>query len=390
MDRADVIVIGGGLVGCATAWRLASGGASVILLEARDLNAGASGQNAGSLHFQLERRFLEQGDALADQAARITVLNAIAIDDWRTLPGELGAELHLAMDGGLMVAETPEQVALLEKKAAKEAAGGLAVQLLDGAEARRRAPYLSPAILAAVWLGDEGHADPRALTPALAAAASRSGAAMFPRHRVTAIERCRPGYRVRAGDNIFAAAQIVLAAGAWNAPIAGLANLHLPIVPVALLMNATERVRPLVPHLIQHVGRRLSLKQTHAGNLLIGGGWPSRLHVGDSGFDLSRPPELLPNSLSGNLRAAIDVVPQVARLDLIRSWTGVTAITADQLPIVGEVPRSPGLWVAGGGSAFTLGPSFARLMARAMGGQPAPELDIVSPARFEHLNSFMG
>lgn len=390
MDRADVIVIGGGLVGCATAWRLASGGASVILLEARDLNAGASGQNAGSLHFQLERRFLEQGDALADQAARITVLNAIAIDDWRTLPGELGAELHLAMDGGLMVAETPEQVALLEKKAAREAAGGLAVQLLDGAEARRRAPYLSPAILAAVWLGDEGHADPRALTPALAAAASRSGAAMFPRHRVTAIERCRPGYRVRAGDGIFAAAQIVLAAGAWNAPIAGLANLHLPIVPVALLMNATERVRPLVPHLIQHVGRRLSLKQTHAGNLLIGGGWPSRLHVGDSGFDLSRPPELLPSSLSGNLRAAIDVVPQVARLDLIRSWTGVTAITADQLPIVGEVPRSPGLWVAGGGSAFTLGPSFARLMARAMGGQPAPELDIVSPARFEHLNSFMG
>jgi sarcosine oxidase, subunit beta len=390
MERADVIVIGGGLVGCATAWRLAAAGGRVILLEARDLNAGASGQNAGSLHFQLERRFLEQGEALADQAARITTLNALAIADWRTLPGELGADLHLAMDGGLMVAETADQVALLKRKAAREAAGGLAVELLDGEQARRRAPYLSPAILAAVWLADEGHADPRALTPALAAAARRAGATLLPRHPVTAIERAAPGYRVATAAGSFAAPQVVLAGGAWNAPLAAMANLHLPMVPVALLMNATERIAPAVPHLIQHVGRRLSLKQTHAGNLLIGGGWPSRLRVVDVGFDLSRPPELIPASLSGNLRAAIDVVPMVARLNLIRSWTGVTAITADQLPIVGEVLRSPGLWVAGGGSAFTLGPSFARLMAQAIGGRPAPELDIVSPARFEHLNSFMG
>ncbi|WP_448502845.1 NAD(P)/FAD-dependent oxidoreductase [Sphingomonas sp.] len=390
MERADVIVIGGGLIGCATAWRLAAAGGRVILLEARDLNAGASGQNAGSLHFQLERRFLEQGETLADEAARITTLNAIAIADWRALPGDLGADLHLAMDGGLMVAETPDQVALLERKAAREAAGGLAVELLDGEQARQRAPYLSPAILAAVWLADEGHADPRALTPALAAAARRAGATLLPRHPVTAIARAVAGYRVATPAGGFAAPQVVLAGGAWNAPLAAMANLHLPMVPVALLMNATERIAPAVPHLIQHVGRRLSLKQTHAGNLLIGGGWPSRLRVADGGFDLSRPPELIPASLSGNLRAAIDTVPMVARLSLIRSWTGMTAITADQLPIVGEVPRSPGLWVAGGGSAFTLGPSFARLMAQAIGGRPAPELDIVSPARFEHLNSFMG
>jgi len=81
-------------------------------------------------------------------------------------------------------------------------------------------------------------------------------------------------------------------------------------------------------------------------------------------------------------------------MNLLRCWTGVTAITADQLPIVGEIPRLPGLFVAAGGSAFTLGPSFARLIARQIMDQDRAEADdalaVVAPARFEHLNGFMG
>jgi sarcosine oxidase subunit beta len=156
-------------------------------------------------------------------------------------------------------------------------------------------------------------------------------------------------------------------------------------------MNATERTPLFMPHLVQHVGRRLSMKQAHAGNLLIGGGWPSCLaRSADGSFDLSVRAAMIEESLAGNLRAAIDTVPRVEPLNLIRSWTGITAISADQLPIVGEIPRMPGFWVAGGGSAFTLGPSFGRLIAQAMAGRPTAELDIVSPARFEHLNSAMG
>ncbi|MGH6782381.1 MAG: NAD(P)/FAD-dependent oxidoreductase, partial [Sphingomonadaceae bacterium] len=192
-------------------------------------------------------------------------------------------------------------------------------------------------------------------------------------------------------DADFRAGKVLIAAGAWTAHVAALANLHMPLYPVALLMNATERTAPVLPQLIQHVGRRLSMKQTHAGNILIGGGWPSRLaQKADGGFDLAAKPSIIEASLAGNLRAGIDTVPMIERLNLIRSWTGVTAISADQLPIVGEVPRMPGLFVAGGGSAFTLGPTFARLLARAMTGERVAELDLLSPARFEHLNSFMG
>lgn len=391
MDRADVAIIGGGLIGCATAWRLALAGASVVLLEGGDVNAGASGQNAGSLHFQIERRFLENGDALADQAARIVALSRLAVDDWRGIEAALGVDLHVAMHGGLMVAETAEQAALLERKGARERSEGLAVETIDGDAARRVAPYLSPSIVAANLSRDEGHADPKALTPALAAAARAAGATLRMRTSVETIERRSGGFRLAGAGWSLAADRVLVAAGAWTAPLCARANLHMPLYPVALLMNATVRTAPIVPQLVQHVGRRLSLKQTYAGNLLIGGGWPSRLaQAPNGGFDLSAKPALIPESLTGNLAAAVDVVPAIARLDLLRSWTGVTAISADQLPIVGEVQRMPGLWVAAGGSAFTLGLTFARLLAGAMGGAPASELDIVSPARFEHLNGFMG
>lgn len=394
IETFDAIVVGGGLIGCAAAWHLAQGGASVLLVEAGEINAGASGSNAGSLHFQIERRFIENGDALADQAAQIVALNRLAVDDWRGLETAVGRDLHVRMDGGLMVAETAAEVALLEAKVAREAAHGLDTRLIDGDAARRLAPYLSPGIVAACHAPDEGHADPRAVTPALAAAAVAAGAALRERHRVTAIEGRSGGYRLtleHGGGTVRVKGDtLLLAAGAFTPQLASLINIHVPLFTVGLQMNVTERTPAFMPQLIQHVGRRLSMKQAHAGNVLIGGGWPSRLAPVGGRFDAAIRPALVPQSLTGNLRVAVDVVPRVAGLNLIRSWTAATTVGADQLPIVGEVPASPGLFVAAGGSAFTLGLTFARLVAAAMLGRPDPRLAIVSPARFNHLNSFMG
>ena len=120
MRKSDVLIVGGGLIGCATAWYLAREGAKVTLLDSGDFGMGASGQNAGSLHFQLERRFLENGDALAEQAARIAALSRLAISDWSSLEADLATDLHITMNGGLMVAETAEECALLERKIPRE------------------------------------------------------------------------------------------------------------------------------------------------------------------------------------------------------------------------------------------------------------------------------
>jgi len=399
-EAADILVIGAGLVGSAAAWHCARAGASVLIAEAGHPNIGASGQNAGSLHFQIERRFLENGERLAEEAARITAISRMAIDDWAGLEAALGEDLHVRREGGLMIAETPAEVDLLGRKVAREQAAGLATQLLDGDEARRIAPYLSPHIVAAGFLADEGHADPRAVTPAFARAAVRAGAVLRNETRAVEIARRQGGgfsvtLRQATGETRIRTERLLIAAGAWSPQVGMLANIHLPLFPVALTMNATERIASFLPHLVQHVGRRLSMKQTHAGNILIGGGWPSRLRRGaGGGFDPALRPEPIEASRTENLRAAVAVVPAVANMNLLRSWTGVTAVTADQLPLVGEVPRVPGLFVAAGGSAFTLGPTFARLVARQILEQDRAGADdalaLLSPARFEHLNGFMG
>lgn len=388
--------MGGGLIGCAAAWQIARLGARVLLVTVGNLNSGASGQNAGSLHFQMERRFLENGEALADQAAAVLNLNRLAISDWRDIQGELGQDLCVHFGGGLMVAETAAEVALLEGKVRREQQAGLSTVLLGPPEIGKLAPYLSSNIRAAAYLKDEGHADPKKVTPALATAAQKTGAQIAECTRLIALQRLGSGFLASAagphGPSQIRAGKVLLAAGVWTAEIASLLNLHLPSFPVALQMNATERVAPFIPHLIQHVGRRLSLKQAASGNILIGGGWPAKFRQKPGGgFDLDARPTLIETSLTANLRTAVDVVPELAQLNLIRCWTGATAITGDQLPIVGEISRLPGLFVAVGGSAFTMGLTFARLLGEAITGQqPDSRLDAFSPNRFGHLNSFMG
>lgn len=396
MTAVDVLIVGGGLTGCATAWHLAERGARVMLVEAGELNGGASGQNAGSLHFQIERRFLENGPALAEQASRVLALNRLAIQDWRALDQQFGPAMEIVMHGGLMVAESDAEVALLERKAAREAEFGVPTQLLDGAGVAAIAPYLSPGIRAATWLADEGHANPRTITRLLAARAIESGAEVRSHTQLSDIGRSAIGFQVTLasgeGREQVRADRVLLATGAATMRTGVLFNLHLPVFPAGLTMTATERTGPMIGHLVQHVGRRLSMKQAESGNILIGGGWASRLQRGETGFDLSRPATIDPEALRANLKAAADTVPRVAALNIIRSWTGIVALTADQLPLVGAVSRVPGLYVAAGGSGFTLGPTFARLLAAEMAGERGGdgELALFSPDRFDHLNGFMG
>jgi sarcosine oxidase, subunit beta len=398
VERTDVLIVGGGLTGCATAWHLARAGAAVTVVERRDLNAGASGQNAGSLHFQIERRFLEHGEELAKQASRVVVLNKLAVEEWRCWLELLGGGPEIVMDGGLMIAETAEEMRSLEQKAAREAEYGLGTKLLDAGETLAIAPYLSRSVLGATWLADEGHANPRNLTLVLARAAAAAGAVFRLGASVTAIQRSGSDFSVAVEadgrTSTIHATQILVAAGVWTARVGASANLHLPIFPAGLTMNITERTAPFMRHLIQHVGKRLSMKQAHDGNVLIGGGYSSRLERRPDGeFDLSRPPALVPDNVRENLRVAARAVPAIADLNLIRSWTGTVALTPDQLPLVGEVPRLPGFHVCAGGSGFTLAPVFARFLADSLGGGPselAASFQDFSPARFNHLNGFMG
>ena len=179
MADFDIAMIGGGLTGCASAYYLSKSGARVILLERGQINQCASGQNAGSLHFQLEHRLIQDLELQVRELEYYVGLARLAIEQWRGIDDELGCDNQLSMNGGLMVAETPEQVTLLERKLLVEQSQGLAVELLDGEAVRKLAPYLYGRVIAALHCPHEGHCNPRLLTPAFARKALRLGAKLI-------------------------------------------------------------------------------------------------------------------------------------------------------------------------------------------------------------------
>lgn len=380
----DAIVIGGGLLGCATAWMIARDGGRVLLVERDQINQHASGSNAGSLHFQLEYRMIDRGIEAARKAAEAMPLHLEAARLWAALPALSAEAIEVKQTGGLMIAEDAGQVALLEQKTEIERSWGLENRLIDRAEIERIAPYLSERVIAAAFCPLEGKADARTAAPALARAALRLGADIQTRREAVALSRQGGRWQVSLQDRqggsaeVVTAEAVVLAAGVWTTRLGQMMGAHLPTIPLALTMTVTLRIPKIIPHLVQHAGGKLSLKQALDGNILIGGGWPARLPLSADGQpDFESKPDLLRDSLAGNAAMAIRVLPELAGVPVLRSWVGTTTITPDQLPLVGPVPGQPGAFVATGGSAFTLGPCFSQVLADLVAGRKA-SMDLTS------------
>ncbi|MFI8793680.1 NAD(P)/FAD-dependent oxidoreductase [Streptomyces sp. NPDC055105] len=392
-DHYDVAVVGGGLLGCLTAWMAARDGARVLLVDKDQVNQHASGQNAGSLHFQLEYRMVESGEEAARVAAEAMPLHLDAAAMWARMEDEIGEPFGVRQTGGLMVAENADQVGMLEFKAELERSWGLDVRTLDRSELDVVAPYLAPAIVAANLSPLEGKADARIAAPAVARAAVAAGATVRTRSQLVGAHRVPAGWDLslretsatgEEGTHTVRAAAVVLAAGVWTTELGRVFDADLPTVPLALTMTVTSKVPRFIPHLVQHAGARLSLKQSLDSTVLIGGGWPARLMRdadGSPAFD--RKHQLIPQSIAGNARAAVKTIPALDRIPAVRSWVGTTTVAPDQLPLVGAVKGAPGVFVATGGSAFTLGPSFARVLTALISGHSSDvDLAPYDPARF--------
>lgn len=346
----DAVVVGGGILGAATAYYLARSGRRVVLLERNAPNREGSGTTAGNLHMQAihPRR---PGQVVPADNQRFLPLQIGASALWDTLEEELGCSIELSRHGGLMIAETPEQVEELHHKCAMERELGLQTEVLDGQTARQLMPTLSDHILAADWCAEDGYANPLLVTPAYLTAARRHGAEVRAFSPVLKIHASPSGtYIVGTDRDEWETPAVINVAGPWIADIASLAGVALQMTPVAIQMHASARIPPTMKHLVQHVSEGLSVKQVSAGNVLIGGGWPA------AETNLDGRSRVSAASVSGNLRQASRILPFIADLRLLRTWAGPLAATPDEMPVIGEVPGAPGLFVAGGTYAFTLAP----------------------------------
>ena len=310
----DVIIIGGGIAGCATAWYLAADGVDVLLLEQGHLNASASGANAGSLHAQIQHEpFVELGEAWAKSFAPALPFFAASIALWKSAGAEIGADLGVVQCGGILVAKSEDEMRLIEAKSRIETAAGLEMELLNRADLQARAPYVARDMIGGVYCPVEGKADPLTAAPAFAAAAESRGAVIRRGCRVELLRRCDAGYEVVTSEATFTAPRVVNAAGVETGRVAAMVGVSLPIQAFPIQLSVTEPAVALVDHLVYAARDMLTLKQTSIGTILIGGGWPAAID------DLGRP-QVSPESLSRNLAVALDVVPALANINIVRTW----------------------------------------------------------------------
>jgi sarcosine oxidase subunit beta len=365
--EADVVIVGGGLHGCSTALQLALRGQSVIVLERRHVARHASGINAGGVR------------TLGRHPSEIA-LSVMGMDLWRGLGALVGDDCGYVECGQVRVAETAEELAQLQARAAATRRLGFThEELVDAAEARRLLPALRSECAGALVVRTDGAADPYRTTAAFGARARERGVQIVEGAGVAALERRGDRWVVRTADADYRAPVVVNAAGAWAAQLARLAGDEFALSTRASMMIVTERLPAFVTPVVSAVGRKLSFKQTPAGTVLIGGGQQGRAHLErEQGFV-----EIL--NLAKAAGAAAALFPQVRGARIVRTWCGIEAETPDAIPVIGLSPGAPGLVHTFGysGHGFQLGPICGVAVADlAMHGDTRLPIAAFTPARF--------
>ncbi len=376
LEPTDVLVIGGGVVGCSTAYELARNGIDVVLVERGQLNREASGTNAGNVHIQLLSQYAVSPPGDNEALVASGALHAESLNRWRGLEEELGSDLGLRLAGGLMVAETAEQMDAVEDKCKLEKLIGLETTTISGAEVLALEPALSPQILGAGYCAAEGFANPLLVAPAFACRARELGARILVETEVRSIAHDgRSGFAVETSRGRLRASRVINASGSWSGRVAAMLGVELPIDGGILQVHVTEPWPPLLKHVVQHIARRLTLKQTQYGTFIIGGGWK-----GADG-ETSSTARVRRQALMGNTWVAANVLPPLEQVNLIRSWTGIIPRLQGRVAIVGECPGVRGFYIgAVGATGFTIAPVVGRVLAELLSGlKPSLNIDPFHP-----------
>ncbi len=367
-----VVVIGAGVIGAASAFRLAQAGAEVVLVDRTGVAAETSSRCEGNVLVS---------DKGSDASVRPEAELAIASNAmWRELAAELDAErghgpaTEFEAKGGVVVA-FPGGAEALAAFAEGQRGIGIRADVVDAAALARLEPDLSPEVVLGVHYPDDAQVQPSLATQSLAAAAIRRGARLV-RAEVTGA-RWRSG-RIAGVDTSVGpieADAVVLCAGPWSGEVAARLGTRLDIRPRRGMILVTTPMRQRVLHKVydaDYVGAVGSgdaqlqtstvVESTPAGTVLIGS---SRERVG---FDETGA--LAP--LQEIAAKAVRLFPFLAATQLLRTYGGFRPYAPDHLPVIGEDAGVPGLFHASGheGAGIGLAPATAELVAHHVLGTP--------------------
>lgn len=372
VQRSDVLIIGGGLMGTTTAFFLRQQhGLSVTLLERELIGRQASGTNFGNVRRQ--GRDLVQMP-LANRARAV----------WGRVKELLGEDLEFKPYGHLRVCYTEKQAAVLEQHARDARPLGLKLELFSAEALRKRWGIFSNEVVAGSLSPIDGHANPRLAGPAFGRAARRAGAAIHEHSEVAHIERDGADFVAHTADGRqFRAAQLLVTSGAWSGKFAASFGEPVPLEARGPQMGVTE---PLPYAIGPSIGvstpietEGLYWRQIERGNIVFGGGLK-----GPALADQIRA-YVKPDNILRQLREMRRFVPAFEHVQLLRVWSGIEGYTADWAPVLGPSARVPGLHYAFGfnGEGFAISPGVGEVMAELLAtGQTSTPIAPFSIARF--------
>jgi glycine/D-amino acid oxidase-like deaminating enzyme len=390
----EVVIVGGGISGCVTAYELARRGVRVTLVEKDDVAYEQSGRNAGAIGIL--------GKHAADLAAA-------SVSRWDELATELPCDFEFSKTGRLCPAHTPEDFPALDDMVETAAQQNIPIEMLSGEDVRRRFPWIGVEVLRAAFSPQDASVDPVPVTRGFAKLAIDRGVKIERNCAVKTLDRQAGRIRGVVTERGYLRADAVLvAAGVWSGRLLDPVGVHVPMQYVALYNALTDPQPPVVDCFLR--GPKYGARQLRSGAVRIFGGYRNlgaghnlslrdfkdlrtwlpyflerrsevRLRVDPRllWFELRSlfsgsmaPKQYSPRAPRHFLPRRLDevkrVVPMLRNARLAEIRTGVVDITIDALPVLGGIDTVPGLYVAMGfnGQGFSLGPVVGRLMAEVM------------------------
>lgn len=353
MKTADVLIIGGGIIGCSIALELSHAGVRVVLLERDRIGCEASGEAAGMLAPQAEG--LPPGPFL-DLCLKSREMFAPLQE---MLQEETGIDIEYIRSGILHLLFTEEDIAHGKRMLEEQRVRGLTVEWWDRQQVLEAEPHVTPEIHGALYLPDDHQVQNARMVRALALFGARQGVEIVEGSPVTGLVRDRDRViGVRSVTETYHAGKVVIAAGAWSGGIGELLGREIPIQPARGQLLSLGTQGDLCRHIL-YAGKGY-LTPWPNGEVVVGS------TVEFVGFEKA----VTVAGMEELLTLAKHLVPTVGSRPILRAWSGFRPWTPDELPYLGVVPNAPGLYIASGHgrNGILLAPVTGHLMSELLRG----------------------
>ena len=371
-NKADVIIVGSGVIGCATAYYLAKKGVSVIVLDRDDIiGNGGSSRNGG-------------GVRQSGRDPRELPLAMYGVEHlWPNLSEELGVDVEYHKEGNLRLGKTEHHKEILQGLTDRAVACGLDVHMIDGAEVRAINPYLSEEVTCASWCATDGHANPLTTTLGYYKNARALGVAFYTGEEVVEIRKIKGKARqIVTKKNLFEGETILVAAGYESRAILNTVGIDVPMSNVLIEALVTEAEPKMFPQMLGTADADFYGHQTDHGSFVFGGA---------SGFEEVNLDNgtMATSSLtaSATCRGIMKYIPKLADAKIVRTWGGYEDVCVDGVPVISKIDEVPGLVTACAftGHGFGIAPVVGTLLSELIVGEE-PRLDL-SAFRYDRFKA---